>query len=105
MGRAAKREDPAQDVAPVLRLAQGLPLGVALVSDGHIRWANPALAELAGRTQPAELDGVPFADLFADADQVLIDCARTRPVEAVLKNAPRRAGNFFRVPPVLDPGE
>jgi signal transduction histidine kinase len=85
MGRAAKREDPAQDVAPLLRLAQGLPLGVALVSDGHIRWANPVLAELSGRTQPAELEGVPFADLFADADQVLIDCARTRPVEAVLR--------------------
>ncbi len=27
------------------------------------------------------------------------------PLEAVLKNAPRRAGDLFRVPPVLEPGE
>ena len=52
MGQPAEREDPAQDALQVLRLAQGLPLGVALVSDGHVRWANPALAELAGRTRP-----------------------------------------------------
>jgi signal transduction histidine kinase len=85
MGQAAKREDPAHDALQVLRLAQGLPLGVALVSEGHIRWANPALAELAGRTLPAELAGVPFADLVADAGQVLMDCARMRPVECALR--------------------
>ncbi len=85
MGQAAEREDPAPDALQVLRLAQGLPLGVALVSDGHIRWANPALAELAGRTLAAELAGIPFADLFADAGQVLMDCARTRPVECALR--------------------
>jgi signal transduction histidine kinase len=85
MGQAAKREDQAQEALQALRLAQGLPLGVALVSEGHVRWANPALAELAGRTLTDELTGIPFADLVADAGQVLIDCARTRPVECALR--------------------
>ncbi len=85
MGQAAEREDPALEALQVLHLAQGLPLGLALVSDGHIRWANQALAELAGRTLAAELAGVPFADLVADAGLVLMDCARTRPVECALR--------------------
>jgi signal transduction histidine kinase len=84
MGRAAEREEPGQ-VVPEALASLLLPVGLALVADGRIRWANPALAELSGRSQVAELIGIAFADLFTDAGQGLPDRARTRPVECALR--------------------
>ena len=87
MGQAAEREEPAQAVPEFLPgLAQALPLGIALVAEGRVRWANPALRRArAAATQAAELIGIRFADLFADAGQGLPDRARTRPVECALR--------------------
>jgi signal transduction histidine kinase len=86
MGQAAEREEPAQEVPELLPgLAQALALGIALVADGRIRWANPALAELSGRGQVSELIGIALADLFSDAGQGLPDRARLRPVECGLR--------------------
>jgi signal transduction histidine kinase len=86
MGQAAEREVPAQEVPAFLPgLAQALPLGIALVADGRVRWANPALAELSGREEASELVGLPFADLFVDAGQGPPDRARMRPVECALR--------------------
>ena len=44
------------------------------------RWPSSRVGPLA-----AELAGIPFAELFADAGQVLMACARTRPVECALR--------------------
>ncbi len=86
MGQAAHRETPANRCEDSLaRLAQALPDGVALVHDGCIRWVNPAFVRLAGRSDPGELAGACFLDLFADAGQGLPDRARTRPIECTLR--------------------
>jgi signal transduction histidine kinase len=86
MGQAAEREQAAPDVPEILPgLAEALSLGIALVAEGRVRWANPALAELSGRAQASELLGICFADLFADAGQGMPDRARTRPVECALR--------------------
>jgi len=86
MGQAAESETPppvAED--DLARFACALPVGVVLLHDGSVRWANPALVELAGRTQAAGLAGTRFAELFADAGQGLPDRSRTRPVECALR--------------------
>jgi signal transduction histidine kinase len=86
MGQAAEREQAAPDVPEILPgLAEALSLGIALVAEGRVRWANPALAELSGRAQASELLGICFADLFADAGQGMPERARTRPVECALR--------------------
>src|SRR5262245_53979516 len=93
MGQAAEREEAAPDVPEILPgLAQALPLGIALVAEERVRWANPALAELSGRAQASELIGISFTDLFAEAGQGLPDRARSRPVECALRrpNGPER---------------
>ncbi|MGN6512734.1 MAG: histidine kinase, partial [Lysobacteraceae bacterium] len=47
-------------------LAAGMPVGVLLLEDGRVRWANEQAACLLGRT-PAALAGLPADGLFADA--------------------------------------
>src|SRR5262245_35791390 len=88
MGQAAEREAPMSECETSLaQLARALPEGVVVVRDGRVRWANPAFAELAGRSDAGSLDGAGFADLFADAGQGLPDRTRTRPLECTLRRA------------------
>jgi signal transduction histidine kinase len=75
-------------------LAQVLRHGIALVHEGRVRWASPALAELAGRTSPADLVGTLFVDLFVDAGQGVPERARSHAVECLLR---RPAGAERRV--------
>jgi signal transduction histidine kinase len=95
MGRAAESESPVQIAEEFLeRFASALPQGIALLHDGCVRWANPALALLAGRATGQGLAGARIADLFADAGQGLPDRARRRAVECTLR---RSGGADLRV--------
>ncbi|MFL5278321.1 MAG: PAS domain-containing protein, partial [Myxococcales bacterium] len=58
--------------APFQLLVDHAPDGLALVRNGRILHANPALARLAGASDPGQLSGAALADLFAAVDRVAI---------------------------------
>jgi PAS domain S-box-containing protein len=58
--------------APFQFLVDHAPAGLALVRNGRILHANPALARLAGASDPGQLSGAALADLFAAVDRVAI---------------------------------
>jgi PAS domain S-box-containing protein len=58
--------------APFQLLFQNAPNGLALVRNGRIQNANPALAALAGVSDPEQLSGAALADLFAAVDRVAV---------------------------------
>jgi PAS domain S-box-containing protein len=56
--------------APFQLLVEYAPDGLALVRNGRILHANPALARLAGASDPGQLSGAALADLFSAVDRV-----------------------------------
>jgi len=64
--RAADRRAHREAVQRIQRLFEGVPVGLFLARpDGVILEANPALAEITGRPDPAILQGAAVADLLA----------------------------------------
>jgi PAS domain S-box-containing protein len=51
-------------------LVDQAPEGLALIRNGRILYANPALALLAGASDPGQLSGAALADLFSAVDRV-----------------------------------
>lgn len=64
--RGARSESKASEDPQLRRLLDAVADGAALCREGRVVWANAALAELAGRAAPAELEGQPFDSLFED---------------------------------------
>ena len=63
----------------------------------HILEAMQALGELDTSAIPPTAQVIPLSSVMRD------DVIRpSLPVEEVLRNAPRREGDFFKVPPVLE---
>jgi signal transduction histidine kinase len=87
MGQAVESETLPPGSEALARFAAALPLAVALVRDGRVCWANPALAELSGRSDPQELVGLRFDALLCDAGGGLPEHARARAVECTLRCA------------------
>jgi signal transduction histidine kinase len=86
MGQAAEIEGPAKASAETLeQLARMAPLGFAMVREGQLRWANAALAELAGRPDAEALVGLSFSELCADGGQGLPSASREQAVECTLR--------------------
>jgi PAS domain-containing protein len=86
MGQAAEWEGPAKASEETLeQLARTAPYGFAIVREGQLRWANAALAELAGRPDAEALVGVAFSELCSDGGQGLPERTRARAVECTLR--------------------
>ena len=77
------------------------------LSDDEINRLQQQLSQILGHMQmidrldtsaiPPTAQVIPLSSVMRD------DLSRpSRPVEEILQNAPRREGDFFKVPPVLD---
>lgn len=69
------------------RIAWAVSDGVVVVRDGRVCWANEAMARIAGRAAPEDLEGAAVAELFQDTGQgvpaarrgAALSCAVARP--------------------------
>jgi signal transduction histidine kinase len=66
------------------RLGAALPVGVALVRESQLVWANDALLEISGRVSLADLIGLDLTGLLADAGEGLPDAIARPSVQCAL---------------------